>query len=203
MKIGLMIARSRAWNAPTNVRSSVFRRPGMIEFAYAKNTPATSPMVIVAAISTASRNTSTSLPPKQDVQDSPREPQDAPRPRTRASSGDPSAACRLAEPLPQAGPSHGCCKRSVVVARRGGGWWRGSGQWTERVAGTPSTGTKAQLGGAVSSNLRPVGAGCLPAGGSRWMYRQFATDHAVIRPTDDHAVGPVAHPAGLDRRALP
>jgi hypothetical protein len=33
MNAGLMIARSIAWNAPTNVRSSVVRRPGMIALA--------------------------------------------------------------------------------------------------------------------------------------------------------------------------
>lgn len=44
-----MIARSIAWKAPTNVRSSVRASPGITATAYAKNTPAISPTPSVAS----------------------------------------------------------------------------------------------------------------------------------------------------------
>ncbi len=53
MNSGLMIARSMAWNAPTKVRSSVLPRPRMIVWAKMPNTPAMSPVVMVAASSEA------------------------------------------------------------------------------------------------------------------------------------------------------
>ena len=58
MNHGLMMARSIAWNAPTKVRSSVFRSPGMIVCEYRPKTPAISPMVRVAARRAAPRMTS-------------------------------------------------------------------------------------------------------------------------------------------------
>jgi hypothetical protein len=45
---GFVMARSRAWKAPTKVRSSVVPRPRMIVWAQSPNTPAVSPIVRVA-----------------------------------------------------------------------------------------------------------------------------------------------------------
>jgi hypothetical protein len=58
MNHGLMIARSMDWKAMTKVRSSVFFRPGMIVCPYRPNTPATSPIEIVAAINVSARSPS-------------------------------------------------------------------------------------------------------------------------------------------------
>ena len=53
MNNGLMMARSIAWNAVTKVRSSVVWRPRMMVWAKTPNTPAMSPVVMVAASSDA------------------------------------------------------------------------------------------------------------------------------------------------------
>src|SRR5207248_8436713 len=53
MNHGLMIARSIAWKAPTNVRSSVFLRPGMMVWEERAMTPAARPVRTVAAVSMA------------------------------------------------------------------------------------------------------------------------------------------------------
>src|SRR5215469_3705453 len=56
MNQGLMIARSMCWKAATKVRSSVWRKPGMIVCAKTAKTPAMRPIVIVAPISVAVRS---------------------------------------------------------------------------------------------------------------------------------------------------